>query len=161
LIIKKGKKEVAPSPFRSARQLEVKEIEAVTEAFALATERAVKADFDGVELHGAHGFLLNQFFSPLLNRRTDNYGDSLENRMRFPLEVIGRVRKKLGWKILSYRLDAVNLNSSGVDIEDSKKFAVKMEEAGVDIILFQEVSVEQVQHPFKLDRATLSLMLIK
>jgi len=133
----------------------------VTEAFALATERAVKADFDGVELHGAHGFLLNQFFSPLLNRRTDNYGDSLENRMRFPLEVIGRVRKKLGWKILSYRLDAVNLNSSGVDIEDSKKFAVKMEEAGVDIILFQEVSVEQVQHPFKLDRATLSLMLIK
>lgn len=133
----------------------------MTEAFALATERAVKADFDGVELHGAHGFLLNQFFSPLLNRRTDNYGDSLENRMRFPLEVIGRVRKKLGWKILSYRLDAVNLNSSGVDIEDSKKFAVKMEEAGVDIILFQEVSVEQVQHPFKLDRATLSLMLIK
>ena len=161
MIIKKGKKEVAPSPFGSARQLEVKEIEAVTEAFALATERAVKADFDGVELHGAHGFLLNQFFSPLLNRRTDNYGDSLENRMRFPLEVIGRVRKKLGWKILSYRLDAANLNSSGVDIEDSKKFAVKMEEAGVDIILFQEVSVEQVQHPFKLDRATLSLMLIK
>ncbi len=129
-----GTQPVAPSPFGGSRQLEVKEIEAVTEAFALAAERAVKADFDGVELHGAHGYLLNQFFSPLVNRRTDNYGGSLENRMRFPLEVVVRVREKLGGKILSYRLGAVDLDPAGVDIKDSKKFAAKMEEAGVDVI---------------------------
>ncbi len=129
-----GTQPVAPSSFEGARQLEVKEIEAITEAFALAAERAVKADFDGVELHGCHGFLLNQFFSPLTNRRTDNYGGSLENRMRFPLNVIEKVREKLGRKIMCYRLGVVDLDPAGVKIADSKKFAVKIEEVGVDII---------------------------
>ncbi len=129
-----GTQPVAPSPLNGAKELKVDEINNLEKAFALAAERAVKADFDGVELHGCHGFLLNQFFSPLANRRNDIYGGSLENRMRFPLEVIKGVRQKLGHKILSYRLGAVDLNPHGVKIEDSKKFAVKMEEAGIDII---------------------------
>ncbi|MBS7614847.1 NADH:flavin oxidoreductase [Candidatus Bathyarchaeota archaeon] len=129
-----GTQPVAPSPLNGARELKVDEINNLEKAFASATERAVKADFDGVELHGCHGFLLNQFFSPLTNRRNDIYGGSLENRMRFPLEVIKSVRQKLGRKILSYRLGAVDLIPKGIKIEDSKKFAVKMEEAGVDTI---------------------------
>ncbi len=129
-----GTKPVAPSPSGNARELRVEEIEALTEAFAKAAERAMKAGFDGVEVHGAHGFLLNQFFSPLANRRRDRYGGSLENRMRFPLQVVERVKEQAGGRLLLYRLGSDDLDPEGIRIEDSKKIAVKLEEAGVDII---------------------------
>ena len=125
---------VAPSPRGYYRKLRTDKIEALTEVFALAAERAIKAGFDGVEVHGAHGFLLNQFFSPLTNRRRDKYGGSLENRMRFPLEVVERVREKVGGRLLLYRLGSDDLDPAGTQIEDSQKFAAKLEEAGVDII---------------------------
>ncbi|MDH5461422.1 MAG: tRNA-dihydrouridine synthase, partial [Candidatus Bathyarchaeota archaeon] len=96
--------------------------------------RAMKAGFDGVEVHGAHGFLLNQFFSPLANRRRDRYGGSLENRMKFPLQVVEKVKERIGGRLLLYRLGSDDLDPEGTKIEDSKKFAVKLEEAGVDII---------------------------
>jgi len=127
-------KPVAPSPDGSARELRIEKIEALVEAFAKAAERAMRAGFDGVEVHGAHGFLLNQFFSPLANRRRDKYGGSLENRMRFPLEVVERVKEKVGGRLLLYRLGSDDLDPAGIKIEDSKKFAVKLEQAGVDII---------------------------
>lgn len=127
-------KPVAPSRSGNARKLRGEEIEALAEAFAMAAERAMRAGFDGVEVHGAHGFLLNQFFSPLTNRRRDKYGGSLENRMRFPLEVVERVKEKVGGRLLLYRLGSDDLDSAGTRIEDSQKFAVKLEEAGVDII---------------------------
>ena len=129
-----GMQPVAPSPSENARHLKVKEIESLVEAYSLAAERAIRAGFDGVEIHGAHGFLLNQFYSPLTNRRHDRYGGSLENRIRFPLDVVKRVKKKLGKRLLLYRLGSVDLNPAGTQIEDSKKFAVKLEAAGVDII---------------------------
>ncbi len=129
-----GTKPVAPSPSENARELRVEEIEALTQAFAKAAERAMKAGFDGVEVHGAHGFLLNQFFSLLTNRRNDKYGGSLENRTRFPLEVVERVKEQVGGRLLLYRLGSEDLDPEGIRIEDSKKFAVKLEEAGVDII---------------------------
>jgi len=129
-----GMKPVAPSPSENARELRTEEIEALVDAFAIAAERAMRAGFDGVEIHGAHGFLLNQFFSPLANRRKDKYGGSLENRMRFPLEVVEKVKEKVGGRLLLYRLGSDDLDPAGVKIEDSKKFAVKLEEAGVDII---------------------------
>jgi len=129
-----GMQPVAPSPSENTRELKINEIEALVDAFALAAERAMKAGFDGVEVHGAHGFLLNQFFSPLANRRRDGYGGSLENRMRFPLEVVERVKKIVGDKLLLYRLGADDLDPAGTQIEDSQKFAVRLEEAGVDII---------------------------
>jgi len=129
-----GMQPVAPSPSENTRELKINEIEALVDAFALAAERAMKAGFDGVEVHGAHGFLLNQFFSPLANRRRDSYGGSLENRMRFPLEVVERVKKIVGDKLLLYRLGADDLDPAGTQIEDSQKFAVRLEEAGVDII---------------------------
>jgi 2,4-dienoyl-CoA reductase-like NADH-dependent reductase (Old Yellow Enzyme family) len=94
----------------------------------------MKAGFDGVEVHGAHGFLLNQFFSPLTNLRRDKYGGPLENRIRFPLEVVERVKEKVGGRLLLYRLGSDDLDPSGTGIEDSQKFAVKLEQAGVDIM---------------------------
>jgi len=129
-----GRQPVAPSRDGNARELKVEEIEALTEIFVKAADRAMRAGFDGVEVHGAHGFLLNQFYSPLTNRRRDNYGGSLENRIRFPLEVVERVREKVGGRLLLYRLGSDDLDPSGTRIEDSQKFAVKLEQAGVDII---------------------------
>ncbi len=129
-----GLEPVAPSPSGDARELQIEEINALTERFAMAAERAIKAGFDGVEVHGAHGFLLNQFFSPLTNKRKDEYGGTLENRMRFPLEVVEKVKEKVGGRLLLYRLGSDDLDSSGTRIEDSQKFAVKLEEAGIDII---------------------------
>jgi len=129
-----GTKPVAPSPGGNARRLRSEEIKALTEALGVAAGRAIKAGFDGVEVHGAHGFLLNQFYSPLANRRRDKYGGSLENRMRFPLEVVKGVKENVGRTLLLYRLGSDDLDPAGTQIGDSKKFAVKLEEAGVDII---------------------------
>ncbi len=123
-----------PSATGKARGLRKIELEAIADEFVLAAERAVKAGFDGVELHGAHGYLLNQFFSPLFNRREDEFGGSLEKRMRFPLMVVGKVRETLKGKILLFRLGADDLAPNGTKIEDSVSFAMKLEEAGVDII---------------------------
>jgi len=125
---------VAPSANETARELRGEEIEDLIDAFSMAAERAMKAGFDGVEVHGAHGFLINQFFSPLTNQRRDRYGGSLENRMRFPLEVVERVVEKVKGRLLLYRLGADDLDLARIQLEDSKKLAVKLEEVGVDII---------------------------
>lgn len=77
----------------ASRALSHEEILAVIRDFGEATRRAIEAGFDGVELHGAHGFLIQNFLSPLFNQRTDSWGGSLENRMRFPLEVVREVRR--------------------------------------------------------------------
>ncbi len=129
-----GAEPAGPSARPKTRMLEVNEIEAIADDFAFAAERAVKAGLDGVELHGAHGYLLNQFFSPLLNKREDLYGGSLEKRMSFPLLVVGKVRKRLGDKLLLYRLGSDDLAPGGTHIEDSVVFAKQLEQAGVDII---------------------------
>jgi NADPH2 dehydrogenase len=125
---------VGPSAREKSRELQVMELESVAEEFALAAGRAVKAGFDGVELHGAHGYLLNQFFSPLFNKRQDEFGGSFENRVRFPLMVVERVREALDGGLLLYRLGADDLDPLGIRIEDSVAFAVKLEQSGVDVI---------------------------
>lgn len=129
-----GAEPAGPSATRNARELTRSEIEALVEEFAVAAERAIKAGFDGVELHGAHGFLLNQFFSPLLNKRGDEYGGSLENRMRFPLMVVEKVRESVRGRLLLYRLGADDLDPNGTRVEDSATFATKLEQYGVDVI---------------------------
>ncbi|MCJ7423046.1 NADH:flavin oxidoreductase [Candidatus Bathyarchaeota archaeon] len=129
-----GAEPVGPSATGKTRELTRSEIEALVEDFAVAAERAIKAGFDGVELHGAHGFLLNQFFSPLLNKRGDEYGGSLENRMRFPLMVVEEVRKRVKGRLLLYRLGADDLAPNGTQIESSVAFAVKLEQRGVDVV---------------------------
>jgi len=115
--------------------LEKSELKELAEDYVLAAERAVNAGFDGVELHGAHGYLLNQFFTPLLNRRDDEFGGSLENRMRFPLMVVEKVRRRLGSDILLlYRLGSYDLSPKGNRIEDGVEFAKRLESAGIDVL---------------------------
>lgn len=125
---------VGPSQEDEVKELSHEEIEKLVDAFAAAAERAMRAGFDGVEIHGAHGFLLNQFFSPITNRRTDKYGGSLENRMRFPLEVVRKVKEKVGGRLLLYRIGSDDLDPKGTQIDDSKRLASLLVSHGVNVI---------------------------
>ena len=120
-----GTEPAGPSPREKSRMLETSEVYAIADEFSVAAERAVKAGFDGVELHGAHGYLLNQFYSPLFNKREDEFGGSLEKRMSFPLLVAQIVRQCLGNRLLLYRLGSDDLAPYGTHIEDSVIFAKK------------------------------------
>ncbi|MCL2256640.1 MAG: NADH:flavin oxidoreductase [Candidatus Bathyarchaeota archaeon] len=125
-----------PSSSGKTRMLEICELDQICQQFAAAAKRAIDAGFDGVELHGAHGYLLNQFFSPLLNKRVDKYGGDLQKRMRFPLEVSKTVRHQIGPnKLLLYRLGSDDLAPYGIHVEDAIVFAQKLVEiGGVDIL---------------------------
>ena len=111
------------------------EIARLVDAFAAATRRAHRAGFDAIELHGAHGYLLHQFLSPLSNQREDEYGGSLENRMRFPLAVFDAVRA--AWpdhKPLGVRISATDYLHGGWCIEDSVAFGRRLAERRCDWI---------------------------
>jgi NADPH2 dehydrogenase len=125
---------VAPSERGKTRALTIDEMLVIAEDFVLAAQRAIKAGFDGIEIHGAHGYLLNQFFSPLLNKRQDEFGGSLENRMRFPLLVVKKIHEVLGGKLLLYRLGSDDLAPNGINITDSAIFAKKLEQNGINIL---------------------------
>jgi 2,4-dienoyl-CoA reductase-like NADH-dependent reductase (Old Yellow Enzyme family) len=104
-------------------------------AFREATRRALDAGFDVVEIHAAHGYLLHEFLSPLSNHRTDDYGGSLEGRMRFPLEVVETVRAV--WpedKPLFLRLSCVDHLEGGLTIADTIEVAKAAKALGVDVI---------------------------
>lgn len=111
------------------------ELEEISSAFASAARRSVQAGFDLVEVHGAHGYLLGQFLSPYTNRRSDAYGGSFENRCRFPLEVVRKIREAIGREfILFYRLGADDLVPGGLTIGESARFVPLLADAGVDCI---------------------------
>jgi len=135
-----GTKPIAPSPvavpggFETPREMSVGDIERVVGRFAEAAERAVKAGFDGVEVHGAHGFLLSQFLSPITNRRRDEFGGSLEGRMRFPLMVVEEVKRIAGGKLLLYRLGADDMMEGGFTVSEAEILASKLADLGVDVI---------------------------
>ncbi|HZH07450.1 MAG TPA: tRNA-dihydrouridine synthase, partial [Lautropia sp.] len=103
----------------------------VREEFAHAARRAARLGFDGIEVHAAHGYLLHQFLSPLANRREDEYGGSLENRMRFPLEVFSTVRDAFpADKPVWARVSATDWVPDGWDIEGTVALAKALEERG-------------------------------
>ncbi len=109
-------------------------IEEAIESFAQAAFNVKTTGFDLIFLHGAHGWLLGQFFSPLINKRTDQYGGSLENRARFPLRVLERIREKCGPELgIEYRLSATEHVDGGITVEDTLEFA-KMIQDKVDLI---------------------------
>ncbi|MGB4588206.1 MAG: NADH:flavin oxidoreductase [Clostridiaceae bacterium] len=116
-------------------ELSTDDIHQITLKFRDAALRAKESGFDGVEIHSAHGYLLNQFYSPLSNKRNDTYGGDLEGRIRFHLEVIKAVREAVGndYPIL-LRLGAADYMDGGSDIEDAKAAAIAFEKAGVDIL---------------------------
>lgn len=117
------------------REMTAGDIEAALEAFASAADRAVEAGFDFIEIHGAHGYLVNSFFSPLANRRVDEWGGSLENRMRFPLRLAEIIRERMPSGMpLFYRGSSVDGIEGGVTLEDSIVLARELKERGVDLI---------------------------
>lgn len=136
-----GWEPVAPSaiPFRpddpAPHALSAGEIAAIVDAFAAAARRAVGAGFQVVEIHGAHGYLIHEFLSPLSNRRTDNYGGSFENRTRMAMEITEAVRA--AWPAdlpLFLRISATDWAESGWDVADSVELARRVRGLGVDLI---------------------------
>ncbi|MGA1863220.1 NADH:flavin oxidoreductase [Deferribacter thermophilus] len=110
-------------------------IKRVVEAFGDAAKRVKLAGFDGVQLHGAHGYLINQFLSPVTNRRTDEYGGSLENRVRFLKEVLENVRSKVGNDYPVWiKLNCDDFIDGGFSIEEAVIVAKWLEEWGIDAI---------------------------
>ncbi len=136
-----GSQPVAPSAIRHPRGVETpraltgEEIDEIIRAFREAARRVADAGFDAVEIHGAHGFLLSQFLSPLTNRREDEYGGPLEHRVRLPLRVVEAVREELGrgFPIL-YRLGVEDMMPGGLTLEEGVKAARLLADAGVDIL---------------------------
>ncbi|OKY78272.1 MAG: NADH:flavin oxidoreductase, Old Yellow Enzyme family NemA [Candidatus Methanohalarchaeum thermophilum] len=132
-----GNKPLAPSEEGTKKEVEAlnkEKMNLIKEKFGEAAERAVKAGFDAIEVHGAHGFLLNSFTSPLTNKRDDEYGGSLKNRSKFPLEVVKEVKDRIGDKLLLYRIGATDHDTNGLKISEAKKLSKKLENKGVDII---------------------------
>lgn len=135
-----GWETVAPSAiacpsFETPRALEIDEIHDVVEKFAAATRRAIAAGFDLVEIHGAHGYLIHQFLSPLSNKRTDEFGGSLENRMRLALLVAQAVREAAGSDFPVFmRLSATDWLEGGWDLEQTVVLAERLKEVGIDLI---------------------------
>ncbi len=117
------------------RALAVDEIATLVQNFGDTARRAKQAGFDGVEIHGGHGYLIAQFLSPYSNKRTDRYGGSLTNRMRFALEVIDSVRKKAGSDfVVGMRISSDELMPGGRTIEDTLTIVPYLERAGLDYI---------------------------
>jgi 2,4-dienoyl-CoA reductase-like NADH-dependent reductase (Old Yellow Enzyme family) len=131
---------VAPSAIPTVngpmpRMLTKAEIEELPEQFAQAAHRAVSAGFDSIEIHMAHGYLLCQFVSPVANHRTDEYGGSLENRLRLPLAVLRRVRQTVGAGYpMLVRISADEYVQGGMRLSDWQGAAPALVEAGADCI---------------------------
>ncbi|KAK8792893.1 hypothetical protein WA158_005057 [Blastocystis sp. Blastoise] len=118
------------------RELTHDDIKQIVKAFGDAAERAVKAGLDFIEIHGAHGFLIHEFLSPLSNQRTDEYGGSYENRTRLVKEVADEIRKRIPSTMpLFVRISATDYVQGGWDVEQSKVLSKELcTEHGVDII---------------------------
>lgn len=118
----------------------------VRDAFVAAAKRADRLGLDLVQIHAAHGYLLHQFLSPLSNRRTDDYGGSLENRMRFPLEVFKAVRDTFpAHKPVTVRVSATDWHAGGWDVEQTVAFAKALEALGCDAIHVSSGGLHQHQ----------------
>lgn len=118
----------------------------VRAAFAATAERAARLGLDGIELHAAHGYLLHEFLSPIANRRTDEYGGALENRLRFPLEVFDAVRAAFpADKPVGVKVSATDWVDGGWDVEQTIAFAGELQERGVDWIDVSSGGVSPLQ----------------
>ncbi len=117
------------------KEMTVEDINKVREDFKKAAQRADKAGFDIIEIHGAHGYLLHSFFSPLSNQRNDQYGGNFENRIRFAMEIIADIKSV--WpdnKPLFYRLSSIDAPGQGANLEDNIMLAKSLKSVGVDVV---------------------------
>jgi len=130
--------------FAPPKEMTEADIHKVIGQFAFSARQARVAGFTGVQLHAAHGYLLSQFLSPLSNRRTDQWGGSLENRSRFLLEVIAAVRSAVGPDFpIAVKLNSADFQRGGFSFEDSQIVAGWLDQAGVDLIEISGGTYEQ------------------
>jgi len=135
---------IAPSPVETylapekkiiPKEISIEEIAELITKFGEAAERAKMAGFDGIELHGASGYLMAQFISPRTNKRTDKYGGSFENRIRFPLEVVASVREHIGTEfLLGFRFMPDEWLPDGFTLNEGKLLARRLETASVNYL---------------------------
>lgn len=131
---------LGPSPiafghYSTPREMTSDDIAATVDAFRDAAMRSRQAGFDIAEVHGAHGYLLHQFCSPLSNQRTDEYGGSFDNRVRFPLEVARAVREAWPAELpVFYRLSATDWHEGGWDLAQSIELAKRLKALGIDLV---------------------------
>ena len=133
---------IAPSPVpfggnfpKVPREMSVQDIARVQEAFVAAANRALAAGFEWLELHHAHGYLAHEFYSPLANKRTDNYGGTFENRTRFLLETFAAVRMVWPERFpLTVRLSVTDWIEGGVTVDESVELVRRLKAAGLDLL---------------------------
>lgn len=141
MSLEEGWETIAPSPIpfhhseRIPHELTVEEIKTLVEDFRKAAKRAVEAGFDVLEIHGAHGYLIHQFLSPLSNTRTDEYGGSFENRARFLMEIVDAVNSEITEKqALFVRISGTEYAENGWEITDSVELSKTLKDKNVDLI---------------------------
>ncbi|MCG8615262.1 MAG: NADH:flavin oxidoreductase/NADH oxidase family protein [Desulfobacterales bacterium] len=131
--------------FNTPRELTEKEIHTIIQRFATSAGLAKDAGFTGVQIHGAHGYLVNQFLSPHHNRRDDDWGGTLENRMRFVLEIYKAIRTAVGNDFpVGIKLNASDFRHGGFTVEDAIQVAIALEEQGIDLV---EISGGSYENP--------------
>lgn len=131
-----GPSDIATGPgFTVPHQLTVAEIEALVNTFVAAARRSISAGFKVIELHGAHGYLMHSFLSPISNKRDDQYGGDIHGRMRFPLEVSKAVRAEVGEDMpLFFRISAVDGLEGGWTMDDSVTLSSALSDCGIDVV---------------------------
>ena len=123
--------DVSPVP----RRLSTTEVHELVDAFAAAAARSLMAGFHAIEIHGAHGYLVHEFLSPLANDRDDEYGGDFEGRTRFLMEIVAAVRAAIGEEVpLLVRLSATDWHDEGWKLDDSVELARRLAAAGVDLV---------------------------
>lgn len=132
---------IAPSAIRFAddypmpREMDKEDIDQATKDFVNGALASVEAGFETIEIHAAHGYLFHEFLSPLSNHRTDEFGGSLENRMRFPLDVARKVREAVPERLPVFvRISATDWKEGGWDLEQSIEFCKRLKDIGIDLI---------------------------
>ncbi|MBB6218627.1 2,4-dienoyl-CoA reductase-like NADH-dependent reductase (Old Yellow Enzyme family)/pyruvate/2-oxoglutarate dehydrogenase complex dihydrolipoamide dehydrogenase (E3) component [Anaerosolibacter carboniphilus] len=158
-----GKKLIAPSSVRDfamrelPRELTIEEIHNLVEGYGDTALNLKKAGFDAVEIYGCHGFLVSQFLSRSSNKRTDEYGGSLQGRCRFVVEIIQNIRKKVGKDFpVTIRISTEEFVPGGLTLEENKAIAVILENAGVDAISCSKgvfITAENIAPPNMLEHA--------
>lgn len=138
---------VGPSAWGNRRAFTIGEIEAVVEKFARAALVCKEIGFDFVEFNGAHGYMMNQFFSPVYNRRDDRYGGDRRRRMQFALECVQESRKMVGDYPLWFRMGVCDTDPGGITMEDGGAFGAELEKAGIDAISLSTADVTPLFAP--------------
>ncbi len=130
-----GPSDIFESGVKRASAMTVDEIQKTVIAFGDAAERAVKSDFDGIQIHAAHGYLLSQFLSTHYNKRSDSYGGNLENRARLLLEVYKEIRQRVGKSFpVMVKANSEDFLENGITVEETIEVAHMLEDLGMDAI---------------------------